>query len=67
MVSHIILPMQEYIDVFQPLMLEECSALLKRGKVEAEEMPEPCRCITGPASLVCYSSHTLPSSADAIQ
>lgn len=43
---------QEYVDIFKPLMLEECCALLGRGKVEAEEMPSPCQCVTGPCSQV---------------
>ena len=30
---------QEYVDVFEPLMLEECAALLMRGSQEGEDQP----------------------------
>ena len=52
--------LQEYIDVFEPLMLTECTSLLRRGKVEAEEIPETNKCVMGPASQVCCLFWTSP-------
>lgn len=44
--------LQEYIEIFEPLMLEEAFALLQRGFVEAAEVPQPFRCVTGSAIKV---------------
>lgn len=43
--------MQDYIASFEPLMLEECCAVLLRGYEEAE-MIQPQRCVTGPSHMV---------------
>ena len=44
--------MQEYRDVFGPLILEECLALMQRGQVEETDLSVPYRCITGESSEV---------------
>lgn len=48
--------LQEYCEVFEPLMLEECFALMGRGALESNEVAVPHRCVTGPATQVglCY-------------
>ena len=38
--------------MFEPLMLEECFALMQRGVVESEDLALPRKCVTGPATQV---------------
>ncbi len=44
--------MQEYIAVFEPLVLEECGALLVRGNEEALNM-QAHQAVVAITSLVC--------------
>ena len=55
MTSVLGLHFQEYISVFEPLVLEECGALLLRGNEEASNM-NPHQAVVAVTSTVCFST-----------